>query len=69
MRIFIDMDGTLAEWKNIESNKELYKEGYYSSLKPNINIGSKMIFVIAPTTVASIAYLGLPSLLMEAFNP
>lgn len=38
MRIFIDMDGTLAEWKNIESNKELYQEGYYYSLKPNINI-------------------------------
>lgn len=38
MRIFIDMDGTLAEWKNIESNKELYQKDYYYSLKPNINI-------------------------------
>lgn len=34
-RIFIDMDGTLAEWKNISSNEELYKKGYYESLKPN----------------------------------
>lgn len=35
MRIFIDMDGTLAEWKNIKSNNELYQKGYYESLKPN----------------------------------
>ena len=34
-RIFIDMDGTLAEWKDIASIKELYKKGYYESLKPN----------------------------------
>ena len=34
-RIFIDMDGTLAEWKNIQSNNELYQKGYYESLKPN----------------------------------
>ncbi len=35
MRIFIDMDGTLAEWKNVKSNDELYQKGYYESLKPN----------------------------------
>ena len=34
-RIFIDIDGTLAEWKNIQSNNELYQKGYYESLKPN----------------------------------
>lgn len=34
-RIFIDMDGTLAEWKNVESVNELYEKGYYESLKPN----------------------------------
>lgn len=34
-RIFIDMDGTLAEWKNIKSSNELYQKGYYQSLKPN----------------------------------
>lgn len=37
-RIFIDMDGTLVEWKNIKSNSELYQKGYYESLKPNKNI-------------------------------
>lgn len=35
VRIFIDMDGTLAEWKNIKSNEELYQKGYYETLKPN----------------------------------
>ena len=34
-RIFIDMDGTLAEWRDIKSNSELYEKGYYESLKPN----------------------------------
>lgn len=29
------MDGTLAEWKNIKSNSELYQKGYYETLKPN----------------------------------
>ena len=35
IRIFIDMDGTLAEWKDVKSNKELYVKGYYEELKPN----------------------------------
>lgn len=34
-RFFIDMDGTLAEWRDIKSNSELYQKGYYESLKPN----------------------------------
>lgn len=37
-RFFIDMDGTLAEWKNITSNDELYQKGYYENLKPNRHI-------------------------------
>lgn len=34
-RIFVDMDGTLAEWRNIEDTAVLYEKGYYESLKPN----------------------------------
>lgn len=34
-RFFIDMDGTLAEWRDIKSNSELYQKSYYESLKPN----------------------------------
>lgn len=34
-RLFIDMDGTLAEWKENESTDILYEKGYYEKLKPN----------------------------------
>ena len=37
-RIFVDMDGTLAEWKNVESENVLYEKGYYENLKPNENL-------------------------------
>ena len=38
-------------------------------LNTNIKIGSNIILDIAPTIVAIIAYLGLPSFLIEAFKP
>ena len=34
-RIFVDMDGTLAEWIENESTDVLYEKGYYENLKPN----------------------------------
>lgn len=34
-RIFIDMDGTLAKWKNVINADELYEQGYYLNLEPN----------------------------------
>lgn len=34
MRIFVDMDGTLAKWNNVEF-EQLYEEGYYRNLEPN----------------------------------
>lgn len=34
MRIFIDMDGTLAEWKAESKFSELFKKGYFTRLKP-----------------------------------
>ena len=36
------MDGTLAEWKNVTSNYELYQQGYYESLRPNEHILMKL---------------------------
>lgn len=33
MRIFIDMDGTLAQWNNVRY-EQLFEEGYYKNLKP-----------------------------------
>lgn len=34
MRIFVDMDGTLAQWNNVEF-EQLFEQGYYRNLKPN----------------------------------
>lgn len=33
-RIFIDMDGTLAEFKKVSKLEDLYEKGYFLSLKP-----------------------------------
>lgn len=52
-RLFVDMDGTLAEWRNIQIDIEEYEDvselpkkideilrlpGYFKTLKPNINV-------------------------------
>ncbi len=34
MRIFVDMDGTLAKWNNVEF-EQLFEQGYYRNLEPN----------------------------------
>lgn len=37
MRIFVDMDGTLAKWNNVEF-EQLFEQGYYRNLEPNNDI-------------------------------
>lgn len=37
MRLFIDMDGTLAKWNNVEY-EQLFEKGYYRNLEPNQDI-------------------------------
>lgn len=37
-RIFLDLDGTLAEWKKTAKVEELYEKGYFSNLKAHINL-------------------------------
>ena len=37
MRIFVDMDGTLAKWNNVEF-EELFEEGYYRNLEADEKI-------------------------------
>lgn len=34
-RLFVDMDGTLADWNTNASMSDLRKEGYYAALTPN----------------------------------
>lgn len=33
--LFIDMDGTLCEWKQASTNEDLYVPGYFRDLKPH----------------------------------
>ncbi len=35
IKIFVDMDGTLAEWKASANFEDLYKENYFLNLKPH----------------------------------
>ena len=37
MRIFVDMDGTLAKWNNVEF-EQLFEKGYYRNLEQNANL-------------------------------
>lgn len=33
-RLFVDLDGTVAEWKTVKEFEELYTQGYFSTLQP-----------------------------------
>lgn len=41
MRLFIDMDGTLAKWNNVEF-EQLFEKGYYRNLEPNAELVSEV---------------------------
>lgn len=38
IRVFVDMDGTLAEFKSVSKIEELFEEGYFLNLKPLDNM-------------------------------
>lgn len=37
-RLFVDMDGTLAEFKSVDTLEKLYEEGYFFNLKPQMSV-------------------------------
>ena len=37
-RLFVDMDGTLAEFKTVDTLETLYEKDYFINLKPNENV-------------------------------
>lgn len=39
-RLFVDMDGTLAEFKVVDTLERLYEPGYFLNLEPNVNVVS-----------------------------
>lgn len=37
-RLFVDMDGTLAEFKIVDTLETLFEQGYFYNLKPQVNV-------------------------------
>lgn len=37
-RLFVDMDGTLAEFRNVDTLETLYEQGYFKNLMPQNNV-------------------------------
>lgn len=46
-RLFVDMDGTLAEFKTVDTLETLYEKGYFLNLEPNQNIVDSVKLIIA----------------------
>lgn len=38
MRLFVDMDGTLAEFKEVDTLEKLYEQGYFANLASHENV-------------------------------
>ena len=38
LRLFVDMDGTLAEFKQVDTLEKLYEQGYFLNLEPQQNV-------------------------------
>jgi len=38
LRLFVDMDGTLAEFQKVSAMEELYERGYFAQLPPQQNV-------------------------------
>ena len=36
--MYVDMDGTLAEFKKVDTLEKLYEKGYFLNLEPNMNV-------------------------------
>lgn len=45
MRLFVDMDGTLAKWNNV-AFEQLYEEGYYRNLEPNKRLLNDIKYIL-----------------------
>ena len=46
MRLFVDMDGTLAKWNEVQYEEQLLEEGYYRNLKPNQKVVDEVNSII-----------------------
>ncbi len=46
-RLFVDMDGTLAVFKHVDTLEKLYEPGYFKDLEPNINVVNAVKEILA----------------------
>lgn len=47
MRLFVDMDGTLAKWNEVQYEEQLLEKGYYRNLLPNQKVVDEVNSIIA----------------------
>ena len=45
IRLFVDMDGTLAEFKAVDTLEKLYEENYFLNLKPHKNVVDAVSYI------------------------
>lgn len=46
-RLFVDMDGTLCEFKVVDTLETLYESGYFLNLKPHMNVVNAVKDIVA----------------------
>lgn len=46
LRLFVDIDGTLAEFKAVDTLETLYEKGYFRNLKPQQNVVDAVNYIL-----------------------
>lgn len=56
-RLFVDMDGTLAEFQKVSAMEELYERGYFAQLPPQQNVVDTLRLLIHTTSSVDVFIL------------
>jgi len=57
LRLFVDMDGTLAEFQKVSAMEELYERGYFAQLPPQQNVVDAVRLLIYTNTSVEVFIL------------
>lgn len=57
LRLFVDMDGTLAEFRKVSVLEELYERGYFAQLPPQQNVVDAVRLLIGTATYMEVFIL------------
>lgn len=57
LRLFVDMDGTLAEFRQVSALEELYERGYFAQLPPQQNVVDAIRLLIHTTPLLEVFIL------------